>query len=52
MRGLVLVDLRGVDIDVDDPPVLGELGQLARHPVVEPHAQGQQEVGLVDGTLE
>ena len=48
MGRLVLVDLRGVDVDVDDPPVLGELAELARHPVVEPDAEGEQEVGLVD----
>ena len=46
--GLVLVDLRGVDVDVDDLAVLGELRELARHAVVEPHAEGQQQVGLAD----
>ncbi len=45
--GLVLVDLRGVDVDVDDLAVLGELLELAGHAVVEPHAQGDQQVGLV-----
>ena len=45
---LVLVDLGGVDVDVDDPAVLGELGELAGHAVVEPDAAGQQQVGLVD----
>ena len=45
---LVLVDLRLVDVDVDDLAVLGELGQLAGHAVVEPHAERQQQVGVVD----
>ena len=46
--GLVLVDLGGVDIDVDDAPVLAELGDLAGDAVVEPDADGEQQVGLVD----
>ena len=44
----VLVDLGRVDVDVDDEPVLGEGLDLARDTVVEPHAHGDQEVGLVD----
>ncbi len=44
---LVLVDLRLVEVDVDDRPVLGELGDFARHAIVEPHADGEQQVGLV-----
>ena len=48
---LVLVDLRRVDVDVDDLAVLGELGELAGHAVVEAHAEGQQQVGLVDGVV-
>ena len=48
MGDLVLVDLRRVDVDVDDLAVLGELADLAGHAVVEAHAEGQQQVGLVD----
>ena len=48
---LVLVQLRGVDVDVDDLAVLGELFELAGHAVVEPHAQGDQQVGFVDGVV-
>ena len=48
---LVLVDLRSVDVDVDDPAVLGELAELAGDAVVEPDAEGQQQVGLVDGVI-
>ena len=48
---LVLVDLRRVDVDVDDLAVLGELADLAGDAVVEAHAEGQQQVGLVDGVV-
>ena len=48
VRGLVLVDLGGVDVDVDDLAVLGELAELAGHAVVEPDAEGEQQVGVVD----
>ena len=51
MRKLVLVDLGGVDVDVDDPPVLGELAELAGDPIVEPDAERQEQVGLVDGVV-
>ena len=44
---LVLVELRGVDVDVDDLAVLAELFDLAGHAVVEPHAEGDQQIGLV-----
>ena len=43
--------LRGVDIDVHDPPVLGELAEFSGHPIVEPHTQGEQEVGLIHGVV-
>ncbi len=29
-------------------PCLAELGDLAGHAVVEPHAEGEQQIGLVD----
>ena len=45
---LDLVDLRGVDVDVDDLRPAGELRDLAGHAIVEPHAQGQQQIGVVD----
>ena len=48
---LVLVELRGVDIDVDDLAVLAELFDFARHAVVEPHAEGDQQIGLFDGVV-
>ena len=48
---LDLVDLRRVDVDVDDLAVLGELADLARHAVVEADAEGQQQVGFVDGIV-
>ena len=51
MCEFIFIDLGGVDIDVHDLAVLGELGELAGDPVVEPHAQGQQQVGLVDGVV-
>ncbi len=51
MRELVLVDLGGVDVDVDDPAVLGELAELAGDAIVEPDAEGQEQVGLVDGVV-
>ena len=38
MGEFILIDLGGVDIHVHDLPVLGELGELAGHAVVEPHA--------------
>ncbi len=48
---LVLVDLRRVDVDVDDLAVLGELAHLAGDAVVEADAEGQQQVGVVDGVV-
>ncbi len=48
---LDLVDLRRIDVDVDDLAVLGELADLARDAVVEAHAEGQQQVGFVDGVV-
>ena len=51
MGHLVLVDLRRIDVDVDDLAVLGELADLAGDAVVEADAEGQQQVGLVDGVV-
>ena len=48
---LVLVDFRRIDIDVDDLAMLGELRHLAGHAVVEANAEGQQQIGLVDGQV-
>ncbi len=31
--------------------MLGERVQLARHAVIEPHADGQQQVAVADGTI-
>lgn len=46
VRMLVLVDLRRVDVDVDDARVGGEALQLARHAVIKAHTQRNQKVGL------
>ena len=51
MDELVLIDLRGIDVDVHDEAVLGEFRHLARHPVIEPHAHCDQQVGLIDGLV-
>src|SRR5262249_58184031 len=48
---LDLVDLRRVDVYVDDLAVLGELADLAGDAVVEAHAQGQEQVRVVDGVV-
>ena len=48
---LDLVDFRGIDVDVDDLRPAGELRHLAGHAIVEPHAEGQQQVGIVDGVV-
>ena len=45
---LVLVELRRIDVDVDDLAVLAELLDLAGHAVVEPHAERDQQIGLFD----
>ena len=36
---------------MDDEPVLGEFRQLAGHAIVEPHAEGQNQVGFVHGII-
>ena len=48
---LVLVDLGRIDVDVDDLAVTGKLADLARHAIVEAHAQGKEEVGVVNGVV-
>ena len=45
--GAVLGDLGGVDVGVDDLGLGGERRQLAGHPVVEPGAEGDEQVGLL-----
>ena len=44
---LDLVDLRGIDVDVDDLRPAGELRDLAGHAIVEADAEGQQQIGVV-----
>ena len=44
-----LVELGRVDVDVDDLGLGGEGADLAGHPVVEPAAQGDEQVGLLHG---
>src|SRR6266853_1198710 len=44
-----LADLGRVDVDVDDLGQGGEGGVLAGHPVVEPGAEGDEEVGPLHG---
>ena len=52
LDGDVLADLRGVDVDLDDPCVWGIGSDVAGHPVVEPHADGDQQVGALDGAVD
>ena len=44
-----LVQLRSVDVDMDDLCILGELGTVAGDPVIEPSAQGDDGIGVVHG---
>ena len=48
----VLADLGRVDVHVDDPRVRGERRHVARDAVVEAHAQGDQQVGRLDGAVD
>ena len=48
----VLVDLGGVDFDVDLLGVGRVAGEVAGDAVVEAHAEGEQEVGLLDGVVD
>ena len=43
----VFVELCGVDVDVNDSGLSGILGDVARNPVVKPHADGDEQVALV-----
>ena len=51
MSGLVLVQFRRVDVDVDDLAVLGEFADLARDAVVKADAERQEQVGLINGVV-
>jgi hypothetical protein len=51
VRHLILVQFRRINIDMANLAVLGELGHLAGHSIVEPHSQSQQQIGLVDGVV-
>ena len=48
----VLVDLGGVDLDVDLLRVGRVAGEVAGDAVVEAHAEGEQQVGLLDGVVD
>jgi hypothetical protein len=48
MRGLDLVEFGRIDVDVDDLCLRAETGHLARRPVVEAGANGDQQVALVE----
>ena len=48
----VLVDFGGVDFDVDLFGVGGVAGEVAGDAVVEAHAEGEEEVGLLDGVVD
>ena len=51
VNDLVLVELGGIDVDMDDETVLGEGRHLSRHAIVEADAEGEEEIGLVDGVV-
>jgi hypothetical protein len=51
LDALVLVVLRGVDVDVDDRRVRGELVGVAGDAVVEARAEHEQQVALVHGPV-
>src|SRR5262249_214615 len=51
VRHLDLVDLGWIDVDVYDLAVLRKLPDLAGDTVVEADAEGQEQVGLVDGVV-
>ena len=48
----VLVDFAGVDFDVDLLGVRRVAGEVAGNAVVETHAEGEQEIGLLDGGVD
>ena len=47
----VLVDLRPVNVDVDDFGVGGKGGGIGGHPVGEPAADGDEQIALVAGVV-
>ena len=47
----VLVDLRRIDVDLEDLGILRELGGIARHPVAEPGAHNNQKIRLSDAEV-
>ena len=48
----VLVDFGGIDLDVDLLGILGVGLEIAGDAVVEAHAQGQQQVGFLNGVVD
>ena len=48
----VLVDLGGVDLDVNLLRVGSVAGEVAGDAVVEAHAEGEEEIGLLDGVVD
>ena len=48
----VFVDFGGVDLDVDLSWRWGRSGEVAGDAVVEAHAEGEQEVGFLDGVVD
>ena len=48
-RANVLVDLRGIDVDLNDLRVLAELRRVAGHAVVKPAAERDKQLALRDG---
>ena len=48
----VFVDFAGVDFDVDLFGVGGVAGEVAGDAVVEAHAEGEEEIGMLDGVVD
>ena len=48
----ILVDLGGVDLDVNLFRVGGVMGEIAGDAVFEAHPEGEKEVGLLDGVVD
>lgn len=51
MSVLILVNFALVDVDVHNLAMLGEFRKFPRDAIVEPHPEGQQQVGIVDGVV-
>ena len=49
---MILVDLRAVDLDVDLLGLRRVGAELAGHAVVETHAQGDQQIGFLNGLID